>query len=149
MGVRGELREQWGFVLPCARAHRNYEGLLWRARRGIIRGAWTLRSPGWVRVGIAARRRHTIGVITDNGLRAMHLLPERPIEWKVVGGWTAAQAHRTTHDRVHAFTGGWFTSAWWILNPGGWRRWPQAERSCGMVVVKLDGLSIVHTWYFD
>ena len=51
-----------GFVLPSARAHRNYEELLWRARRG-IRGAWALRSPGWVRVGIAARRRHTVSVI--------------------------------------------------------------------------------------
>ena len=52
--------------LPCARAYGNYEGLLWRARRG-IRGAWTLRSPGWVRAGIAARRRHTTSVITGCG----------------------------------------------------------------------------------
>ena len=59
----------------------------------------------------------------------MHLLPERPIVWKLVGGWATAQARRTTHGRVHAFTaGGRFTSAWWSLNPGGWRRWSQAER---------------------
>ena len=45
----------------------------------------------------------------------MHLLPERLIEWKVAGGWTAAQARRTTHDHVHACRGGWFTSAWWLV----------------------------------
>ena len=122
-------------MLPCARAHRNYEELLWRARRG-IRGAWTSRSPGWVRVGIVARTRHTIGVITGYELRrAMNLLPERLIEWEVVvvGGWATAQARMTTHGRVHACTGGRFTSAWWNLNnPGGWRRWPQAERAAAL-----------------
>ena len=35
MGVRGELREQWEFVLPCTRAHRSYGELLWRAARWI------------------------------------------------------------------------------------------------------------------
>ena len=51
----------------------------------------------------------------------MHLLPERLIEWKVVGGWATVQARRTTHGRFMRFTGGRFTSAWWNSNPGGWR----------------------------
>ena len=45
-------------------------------------------------------------------------------------------------DRVHACTGGWFTSAWWNLNPGGWRRWPQAERCHPLM-----GLSKIVNWF--
>ena len=71
----------------------------------------------------------------------MHLLPERLIEWVVVGGWAAAQARRTTHGCVHACTGGWFTSAWWNLNPGGWQWWRNAR-----MVGPAMALHVHHFW---
>ena len=60
MGVRGELREHWEFVLPCTRAHRSYGGLLWRAARwiwGVISGP---RGCGWYGVRIVAQKQRNI-----------------------------------------------------------------------------------------
>ena len=100
--MRVGLRAQGNFVLWDPIAQRGFWEGVRRARRG-LRGAGTSSSPGWVWVGITARKRHTFRVNKSSESHIYCLNVSSQVWWWVLNG----RARARHHARLRACVHGW------------------------------------------